>query len=331
MIHITGIGIDADIGVLNGELSAFEENLQFFSSCGFENVELSVEDLDIIINGCLQLRQVEKIRAITTQFPFVYTVHAPLRLNLAFPQSWPGHPAELEREQEVFVACLDFCEAIGANVMVYHSGLIALHQFAFGISPFPNNEDLELARKQEVMALRELMPLAVERGVTVAMENRDPHPWEVAIIMQAGLHPHQLSKYHAGMLIPQLIRQVEAVNHSHFGLTLDFGHLFLAANYCGFDYLEAIRQASPYIRHLHSSDNFGRLGGVFEQYSDRLPYGDGDTHIPPGWGAIPYRDALHQLGEYHGLFVLEINGRFRAYYPEALETMKRLIRESTQA
>jgi sugar phosphate isomerase/epimerase len=189
----------------------------------------------------------------------------------------------------------------------------------------PDDAVLEQARAQEVAALRELLPLAAERGVQVAMENRDPHPWEVATLMRNGLSPNQLLTYHAGMSIPALVRQVQAVNHPNFGLTLDFGHLFLAANCCGFDYLEAIRQAAPYVRHLHSSDNFGRLGGVFTDLTDRIPYGDGDVHLPLGWGEIPHIDALAQLPDYDGFYILELNARCQPYFPEALETVRRLI------
>jgi sugar phosphate isomerase/epimerase len=329
-MHITGIGIDEDMEYPRGKLSYLEENLSFFSSCGFDTVELTSHRLDVFINGQLQQRRVDNVRAITEKFDFNYTVHAPLRLNLAFPQSWPGHPTDLTHEQDIFVACLDFCAAVGAKIMVYHSGLIALKQAAFGLSSLPDDDALEQAREQEVTALRVLMPLAAEREVIVAMENRDPHPWEVATLVQAGLSPDQLPKYHAGMLMPALVRQVEAVNHPNLGITLDFGHLFLAANYCGFDYLDAIRQAAPHIRHLHSSDNFGRLGGVFENLSDRITYGDGDVHIPPGWGEIPHVEALAQLPDYKGQYILEVRSRFQEYYPEALKTTQRIIRDAIQ-
>jgi sugar phosphate isomerase/epimerase len=325
-MHITGIGIDESVN----SLSQLEEELSFFASCGFDCVELTAHHLDVIINGRLHQQQVEKVRAITEKFDLIYTVHAPMRLNFAFTQNWPGHPTDLAHEQDVFVASLDYCVAVGASVMVYHSGLIALHQVAFGLSALPDDEALARACEQEVTVLRELMPLAAERGIVVAMENRDPHSWEVATLLRAGEPPEHLLKYHAGLSIPDLVRQVEAVNHPNFGLTLDFGHLFLAANYCGFDYLEAIRQAAPYIRHLHSSDNFGRLGGAFESLSDRIVYGDGDVHIPPGWGKIPHVEALAQLPDYEGIYILEIRSRFREYFPEALETTRSIIHNAVR-
>lgn len=328
-MRITGIGINGDAGHLGGSLAQLAEDLAFFQRCSFDAVELSSHGLDVVINGRLRQPQVDRVRAIVERFDFVYTVHAPDRLNLAFPQKGSAGAAELAHEQDVFVACLDFCAAIGAGVMVYHSGLIALQQAAFGLEALPGDEALERAREQEVSALRALMPLAAERGVVVAMENRGPCLWEVAALVRAGLPANQLLKYHAGIAIPDLVRQVEAVNHPNLGLTLDFAHLFLAANHCGFDYLEAIQQAAPYVRHLHGNDNCGRLSGVFDSLIDRISYGDGDLHLPPGWGTIPHVEALAQLPDYEGLYVLELHPRFYEHFLEALKTMRRIIRKVT--
>ncbi|GAB4527779.1 MAG: TIM barrel protein [Anaerolineae bacterium] len=328
-MNITGFCINGDAIHTNGNLSRLSDDLAFFQQCGFDGVELSVPELDVVINGRLRRPQLERLRAITGRYPFVYTIHAPMRLNLAFPPKEPRGSPELQLEQDVFVACLDLCAAIGARVMVYHSGLIALQEAASGLDELPNEEMLEAARLQEVSTLRELMPLAAMRGVIVAMENRDPHPWEIATLRRAGLPPGQLLKYHGGMSIPNLVRQVSEVNHPNLGLTLDFAHLFIAANLCGFDYLEAVRQAAPHVRHLHSSDNFGRLGSVFDDVGERIPYGDADLHLPPGWGTIPHVKALARLTGYQGLYVLEISSRYREHLADALQTARRLVDQVT--
>jgi sugar phosphate isomerase/epimerase len=329
-MEITGVSINTHEEQLQGNISRLQEELALMQACGFDGVELSIHALDVLINGKLRQPQLDKIRAVTAQFPLMYSAHPPNRLNFAFPQKWLGRPSDLARECEVFVACLDFCAAIGAPVLVYHSGLIALQEVAFGLAKLPDDEALDRARAQEVATLRELMPLAAERGVIVAMENRDPHPWEVATLVQHGAYPEQLTKYHAGMLMPDLIRQINAVNHPNLGLTLDFGHLFLAANLCGFDYFEAIRMAAPYIRHLHGSDNAGRLGGMDGSLSDQITYGDGDVHLPPGWGDLPHVQALLQLPDYQGIYVMELRARFHEYLAEALQTLRQLIREASK-
>ena len=330
-MRITGIGINGDGDHLGGSLTQLAEDLAFFHRCGFDGVELSVPGLDVVSGGHLRSSQVDRVRSITGRYDFFYTVHAPDQMNFAFPQPGMRGEPDSAMDRDVFVASLDFCAAIGAGVMVYHSGLIALHQVAAGLDALPEDEVLARAREREVAALCELLPLAAERGVVVAMENRDPHPWELATLRRCGVAAGQLLKYHAGMSIPDLVAQVEAVNQPNFGLTLDFGHLFLAANYCGFDYLEAIRQAAPYTRHLHASDNWGRLGGAFESLNHRIPHGEGDLHLPPGWGAIPHVEALQQLPSYEGAYILEIRPRFFEHFAEALETARQIANQAAGA
>ena len=326
-MRITGICINGDAGHLGGSPAQLQSDLEFFDQCGFDGVELSVHGLDLVVGGRMHKKHVERVRTIANRFELIYTLHAPDRLNLAFPQRGADGSPELDLEKDVFAACLDVCAAIGARVMVYHSGLMALQAVAYGLAVLPDEEALEQARMQEVVALGELMPLAHERGVTVAMENRDPHPWEMAALLRAGVDAsaEQLLKYHAGMSIPQLIRQVEAVAHPDLGLTLDLGHLFIAAHVCGFDFFEAIRQAGPYVCHLHGSDNFGRLGGAFDELEFRIAYGDGDVHLPHGWGVLPHAGALSQLSLYEGLYVMEIRPRFREFFGEALAILRDVI------
>jgi sugar phosphate isomerase/epimerase len=328
-MHIKGIFINADGDHLGGSLAQLDEDLALFQQTGFDGAEISVHGLDVISGGRLLLDRVDRVRAITGRYDLAYTVHAPDATNLAFPGDGASGEPDGDIERDVFVASLDFCAAIGAPLMVYHSGLIALYQAAAGLATeLPGDEALLQARQREVAALRELMPLAAERGVMVAMENRDPHPWEVAVLRHFGLPPSQLPKYHAGMLVPDLLDQVKAVDHPNLGLTIDVGHLFLAARFCGFDYLKAIRQAAPCVRHLHISDNWGRLGGVLDSLTQRIPRGEGDVHLPPGRGAIPHVQALKQLPDYAGYYVLELRPRFYEELPAALETARRIVEEA---
>jgi len=332
-MQIRGISINTDGSYLNGSVDRLASCLEHAERLGFDGIELSLHGLDLIVGGKTHPRQLDRVRRVLEGTELTLSAHAPDRLNLAFPQRIPGCEPELQLEQDVFAACLEVCQALGIQVMVYHSGLIGLHEARLGLQPLPDEEALERGRAQEVAALRELMPVAEQCGVTVAMENRDPHPWEVAVLAQAEISHKELPRYHAGMLVPALVRQVEEVGHPLFGLTLDLGHLYLAANYCRFDYLQAIRQAAPQVRHIHGSDNFGRLGGVFDEMHFRIPYGDGDVHMPHGWGNLPHAEALAQLlGDeglhealYQALYVMEIRPRFRDHLGDALAFLRETI------
>ena len=327
-MQIRGVLINADGDHLGGSLANLEGCLALFRSAGFDGVEISAHGLDVISGGRLRRAQVDRVRAILERYPFRYTVHGADQTNFAFPGTTIGG-TDSSMDRAVFVADLDFCAEIHAPVMVYHSGLISLYPAATGLGALPDDEELARAREREAAALRELAPLAAERGVVVAMENRDPHPWEIAVLRHFGLPPEKLPKYHAGMMVPDLVAQVKAVGHPNVGLTLDLGHLYLAANQCGFDFLEAVRQAAPYARHVHASDNWGRLGGPFDSLNHRIPHGEGDVHMPPGWGGIPHVEALRQMPQYEGYYLVEIRPRFYEHAAEARQTAQRLVAEAT--
>jgi sugar phosphate isomerase/epimerase len=112
------------------------------------------------------------------------------------------------------------------------------------------------------------------------------------------------------------------------GMTWDIAHLHRAAHDLGFDYLEAVEQAAPWVRHLHANDNFGRLDTGFDSEPDRWPYGEADIHLPPGWGSIPYEEVFARLSGYEGDLILEIKSGFVDYLGESLATMQVLVKQT---
>jgi len=320
-MKIRGIGLNGDVSYLGGSLARLEEELAACHALGFDAIELSIDGLDVMIGGRLVPRLVDRVRAVTDRFDLIYSVHAPGRLNLACLAA----RCDPAMEKAVFSGCVEFCAAIGAGVLVYHSGLIGLHEAAVGMAELPDQAALEAARDREVAALRELMPLAAEHGVVVGMENRDPHLWELAVLRQAGRRPDELMTFHPGLSIPEVVRQVTEVSHPNLGITLDVGHLYLAANQCGFDLATAIGQAAPHVRHLHLHDNLGRLDSGLSEIAARLPFGEADLHMPPGWGTIPLAAALALMPGFDGLCILEIQPRWADHRAEALDVTRQLF------
>ena len=247
-----------------------------------------------------------------------YSVHAPGRTNLAYRPD----PA---MEYRVLAACVRFCGAIGAGVLVYHSGLQALDAARVGRMPLPSDDELARGAEREAAALRKLAPIAADSGVTIGMENGDPHLWEYLVLREQGKPPDDLAKYHARMRTAAIVEQAEAVNHPNVGITLDLGHLYLAAQALGDDYLPAIAAAAPWVCHLHINDNFGRLDMGVDYEGYRLPYGEADLHLPPGWGAIPLAEAFARLDDFEGDIILEIKSRYREHLDEALMNTRQIL------
>ena len=70
------------------------------------------------------------------------------------------------------------------------------------------------------------------------------------------------------------------------------------------------------------NDNLG-VEGRANAFPVRIMYGETDLHLPPGWGKVPYSDAMPHLKDYEGLWILEVHERFRDPWSECLEVMHR--------
>jgi sugar phosphate isomerase/epimerase len=223
---------------------------------------------------------------------------------------------------------LEICRRVGAARLVYHSGLQALDRVRYGVRrTLLRDAELAEGAQREVAAFRELGPRAADAGVIIGMENGDSHQWEHDLIARFGLPRRALLQHHARLHVTPIIRQLEAIDHPNVGLTLDIAHLHIAAHDMGFDYLDAVRQAAPWVRHLHANDNFGRLDEGFDSEPDRWAFGEADIHLPPGWGSIPYQEVFAQLPDYRGDLILEIKSGFADYLAESLTTMRGLVGE----
>jgi sugar phosphate isomerase/epimerase len=318
-MHIRDIGLGCDPPYLDHRLASLERMLSEFAGFGYRLVELDVAFLGVVIDGRLRQAQLDRVAAVLRGFDLRYSVHGLERLNLAYD---PRHDLVCD----IMRAQIEFCRAIGATTLVCHSGLQALDDARRGVRRrLLSDDELVAGAAREVAALQALAPIAADADVTIGVENGDPHLWEYNVLHQFGLGPEALTRHHARLLIPAVVGQLAAVDHPSVGLTLDLAHLFLAAEAVGFDYLEAVGQAAPWVRHLHVNDNFGRLDRGVDQERERWALGEADIHLPPGWGAIPLREAFARLPGYTGDLILEIKPGFYDDLPEALAATQALV------
>jgi sugar phosphate isomerase/epimerase len=318
-MQITDIGVALTRPGGIHTLQDLEETLGQLRDMGYTLVELEPSAFAVIVDGQIRRERLDALAGVLRNAGLRYSVHGILRLNLAYD---PRH--ELCRR---IMACqIEVCRAIGATRLVYHSGLQALDALRHGVRRAPLSEqELAEGAAREVAAFRELAPLAEEAGVVIGMENGDSHLWEHRLLAAHGLPREALALHHARLRIEPIVAQLEAIDHPSVAMTLDIAHLHIAAHDLGFDYLEAVRTAAPWVRHLHVNDNFGRLDQGFDAERDRWAFGEADMHLPPTWGAIPYREVFARLPEYHGDLILEIKPGFYDAFGEALQTTRALI------
>ena len=104
---IKGIGV----AVVDYRFSGFEANLMLLERLGCDSAELEIAECGVIANGRLHGSQLRRIAKILGRRKLMYTVHAPLIMNFMDEQ-------HLDQHKQVCRACLAFCDAIGAKILV---------------------------------------------------------------------------------------------------------------------------------------------------------------------------------------------------------------------
>jgi len=294
---IKGVGINAHSYRINGDLELLEADLAFFEEVGFDYVEIPIHGVDGVVGGQLNLDNMKKVKEALRKHHLKATVHCPDPLNL--------REGDFELSQKVFKSSIEFTSGIGAGILVYHAGNFKTSKQV--------SQHQDLARRKEIKALESLSDFAAERGVQICVENV------------------------TGSL-EELVRMVGEVDRENIGITCDFGHAFLFYSVYGKegDFLESIKKAVPYLRHVHIHDNFGRftsdfvLDSLTTPYIDRLPFGEGDLHMPPGMGKIPYNKIISLIKGYRGVVMMEIDPRYKDFYQEALTSIKKKFEEKSK-
>ena len=348
-MHIKGIGINIDSPTIDGDLDLFEKALGDFQDIGFDYVEIPVHGVDAIFKGRLNWLQTRVITDILKKFKLKYTVHGPNLLNLM-------DPSNFQLQKDIFKSGIEFTNAIGAEIFIYHSGKIPLQEEIKGegirknsFLKLPSPKKIERLKKIEIKTLQELATFAKDFGVTIAIENISPDVeeesiWELSkhfsndrIFPFSALTPQtpkpiflrEISKYNYGTKIEDLVDQVKKINRENVGITLDFGHAFLASKYYHFIFLDSVKLALPYIKHVHIHDCFGKPKLSYEEQDINLiQFGIGDLHLPVGWGAIPYNKIFRILKNYQGVLSLELKPRYKKFYKYSLQKLEELV-EST--
>jgi sugar phosphate isomerase/epimerase len=311
---LNGIGISVD----DDDLDSLASSLDRCVAAGYAAAELSSSLGAVIRGGRVSAAALDRASRVLRGFPLRYTFHAPAELSLLRDRGLAA---------QVLDACLVMASDLGAEIVVYHSAQIALHDAAAGLASLPDEARLREAWRYETSALCSFAPRAQALGLLLVVENRDPHRWEVAALARSGKPSSDLATYHQGMRLDLLARQVAAIASPHLGLCLDVGHAFLAQPFLERqDYLGTIRQCAPWVKHVHLHDNFGRLDDVSVSLADRRVFGQADNHLPPGWGSIPLRQVMGILAEadYGGWLMVELEDPYNTYWPEALTSARDL-------
>jgi sugar phosphate isomerase/epimerase len=283
-------------------LASLRTRLADTAKLGFTNAEIMSKALAVIINGQLQPSRLEALKQAVADSPVTLSVHGSAvgtaRIGNLVDVTTPAQVKAVEAD-------IAFAAAIGAKVLVYHSGQLR----------DPNGDDRALAAgmAHEREQLRRLADVAAQHGIRIMVENVDP----VGIYVLRRAY---------GLRLDAIAEQVTRIDHPNVAMCLDVGHAFLASNYLGWDYLPTIRQVAPLVGHIHLNDNFGRtkLDADWDA-NEYLAIGEGDMHLPPGWGAIPLEEVFATEFRQDPAVILELRPHFMENAAESLEATRRLL------
>jgi sugar phosphate isomerase/epimerase len=275
---------------IDGSVRAFQSDLSSFQEFGLTAAEISIHGLDAIRNGRLDRHRAAEISSIMADFPFRYSAHAPNPLNLM-----DRHYRTLHRD--VLHASLEFAAEAGIGVLVYHPGRFLVEE-EFAVSGSINLKEGEQQQllESEAMLLQEAADSFP--GVTIAMENARPYLYH---------SPYCYAEFPA-----RLKQQIERIDRSNVRMTLDFGHLNMASCFYNLNPVDEVRSCASLIAHCHVHDNFGNPVNYAEKNQmHQLPFGKGDSHMPVGWGNIPFDDLFPAfIDGYTGILICELRSRY---------------------
>jgi sugar phosphate isomerase/epimerase len=292
---------------VDGSLKALHRDLTAFLGFSLTAAEISIHGLDGVKNGCLDQRRTSEIQKLLADFPFKYSTHAPNPLNL-MDKNLP------DLHRDVLHASLEFSARIGAQCMVYHPGRYLVEE-EFGV-----RGQISLTSQEKQGLLDHEAEILGEAAntfpeVIIAMENARPYLYH--------------SPYCYAEVPTELIRQIRRMNRDTIRMNLDFGHLHLSAHHYNLDAAAEVRAAAPFIAHCHVHDNFGRSVYASQKtQTHQIPFGQGDSHMPVGWGSVPFRDLFAEfIHDYKGLLICELRSRYFEQTGEAALNLAAILQK----
>lgn len=302
------VGSKIDEVRLDGSLSKLVEDLTYYREIGLNAAEIPVHGLDAIKHGKLDKSQTKKVKEILKDYDFAFSVHSPNPLNLMDRDNPSLHIS-------VFMATLEFAAETGSKTVVYHPGRYVPEE-AFPVSGKVNIPEDEKRRLLdfEIATIQNISSEFPE--ITICMENARPYLFH--------------SPYCYAERIELLKEQVLKINRDNVRINLDFGHLYMASKFYGFDPVKASSEIKDLIAHTHIHDNFGNAVYYHEkQQTHQIPFGRGDSHMPVGWGEIPFKEILSAFASsYRGMFMMEIRSRYFEHIKESKENLNKILSNS---
>ena len=209
----------------------------------------------------------------------------------------------LEDHKEILKRDIEVCEAINSKILVTHFGYTSMENYK-------NKEKYKKLLKNQTEIYFKMAEYAKSHNIILAIEN---------------IFPFTPTSY--APLPNEIAEEISSLNHSNAKITIDFSHAYLNCTHNKVDFIEQLTTMVPLTRHLHIHDSFGRLKKMDTyMHSEDVTYGQGDLHLPLGWGNIPFEKIFSKFSFSSDIFLnFELADRYKRYYQSSYETAKKLI------
>lgn len=282
-------GVGFSIRATSPEFEDLAAKLDEAERLGVDFVELPLFAWTLVMGGRVLEDRLERLVAATRNRPFAYTAHGHLAINLMDAKE------RLPRHQALLDAAIRIAGAVGAVNLVLHAGCVR------------GEDDIELSYERQRDALKEAGDKAAAQDLTLCVENI-----------------FRFEPMRETALPSRLAAEIDAIDHPHVRATLDVSHALLRCTDARVDFMKEIAALAPFARHLHVHDSFGRLSESWAiDDAERAGLGEGDLHLPLGWGGIDWDEVARRCRFDAGTVVnLELHRRYWAELPRQVELVR---------
>ncbi|MBI28580.1 MAG: hypothetical protein CFH21_01034 [Alphaproteobacteria bacterium MarineAlpha5_Bin11] len=280
----------------NGDISALTDQINLCKEANVDSLEVSIFETDVIVGKKINLPELKILKDTLLNKGVGYTVHGELSVNLLDQENFEDHKEVLKRDIEV-------SGEINATHLVTHFG-----QTTNKIYENKNLYESLLEKQKECYA--EMGEYAKKHGVVLAIEN---------------LFPFKLDYY--APLPSEISKQLKEIDHPNIKCCLDISHGYINCTFRNAHFLNEINEMAPLSEHIHMHDSFGNIERIWTYIdSEATSYGQGDLHLPLGWGDIPFNKIFEEVKFPENLNLnFELPERYLKYFKENIEKARGLI------
>ena len=280
----------------NGDISSLKNQISLCKEANIDSLEVSIFETDVIVGKRINLPELKILKDTLLNKEMSYTVHGELSVNLLDQENFEDHKEVLKRDIEV-------SGEINATHLVTHFGQTTN-------IVFENKDTYNSHLKRQQECYFDMGEYAKKYNVTLAIEN---------------LFPFKLDLY--APLPNEIAKQLNEVNHPNVKCCMDISHAYINCTYRNAHLINELKAMGPLSEHVHMHDSFGNIERIWTYIeAEATSYGQGDLHLPLGWGDIPF-DRIFDEVEFPNKINLnfELPWRYEKYYKESINKARSLL------